>query len=175
MPTLDIIIPNAARSLLLVPIIIACGRHSVPPSPLHTSTPQFFLLLGYSKDPPRSSLAVSLSSTTKLFFNLVPVLRSIPLEATAFKATIIQSFRISTPLLQVQHRCNSSAIMSASDESRSRGQQPMLASQRAKDQTSAPSEANRTGKFGGYFPLGYREAVSQWVRIRNKYIRALNY
>lgn len=49
------------------------------------------------------------------------------------------------------------------DEFRTRGQQPVLASQRAK-QNSTPTEANRTGKVGGYFPLGYKDAISQWVR-----------
>ena len=48
------------------------------------------------------------------------------------------------------------------DNIRSRGQQPMLASQREKAD-STPTEANRTGKFGGFFTLGYKDAVSQWV------------
>ena len=48
------------------------------------------------------------------------------------------------------------------DDFRSRGQQPVLASQRAK-QNNTPTEANRTGKVGGYFPLGYKDAISQWV------------
>ena len=48
------------------------------------------------------------------------------------------------------------------DDLRSRGQQSPLASQRAK-QSSAPTEANRTGRFTGYFPLGYKEGFSQWV------------
>lgn len=47
------------------------------------------------------------------------------------------------------------------DELRSRSQRSPLASQRAK-QSNTPTEANRTGKFGGYFPLGYKEAYSQW-------------
>ena len=49
------------------------------------------------------------------------------------------------------------------DDFRTRGQQPVLASQRAK-QNNTPTEANRTGKVGGYFPLGYKDAISQWVR-----------
>ena len=48
------------------------------------------------------------------------------------------------------------------DNIRSRGQQPMLASQREKA-NNTPTEANRTGKFGGFFTLGYKDAVSQWV------------
>lgn len=51
----------------------------------------------------------------------------------------------------------------SNDDIRTRTQQPMLASQRAK-QNQTPTEANRTGKFAGFFPLGYKEAVSQWVR-----------
>ena len=48
------------------------------------------------------------------------------------------------------------------DDLRSRGQQSPLASQRAK-QGSGPQEGNRTGRFTGYFPLGYKEGFSQWV------------
>ncbi|KAI9811846.1 MAG: hypothetical protein M1827_005197 [Pycnora praestabilis] len=56
-----------------------------------------------------------------------------------------------------------SATTSGSDDDlRSKGQQPILASQRAKQQANAPSEANRTGKVGGYFTLGYKEGFSQW-------------
>ena len=50
------------------------------------------------------------------------------------------------------------------DELRSRSQQSPLASQRAKN-AKTPTEANRTGRFGGYFPLGYKEAYSQWVSV----------
>ena len=49
-----------------------------------------------------------------------------------------------------------------SDDLRQRKQQPMLASQRAK-QSNTPTETNRTAKFEGYFPLGYKEGFSQWV------------
>lgn len=43
----------------------------------------------------------------------------------------------------------------------------MLASQRAK-QNQHPTQANRTGNTDrGYFPLGYKEAVSQWVCLSN--------
>lgn len=68
----------------------------------------------------------------------------------------------------LQHRIGLNSTMSAAtanngdDDFRTRAQQPMLASQRAK-QDNAPSEANRTGKVGGYFPLGYKDAISQWV------------
>ena len=49
------------------------------------------------------------------------------------------------------------------DDFRARGQQPILASQRAKENTT-PSEANRTGRMGGMFTLGYKDGFSQWVR-----------
>ncbi|KAI9736109.1 MAG: hypothetical protein M1818_006285 [Claussenomyces sp. TS43310] len=46
----------------------------------------------------------------------------------------------------------------SADGPRDRGQQPMLAGQRAKQQNK-----NRTLRYqGGYFPLGYKAAVSQW-------------
>ena len=53
------------------------------------------------------------------------------------------------------------AASDSDDDFRTRGQQPVLASQRAKQNT--PTEANRTGRIGGYFPLGYKDAISQWV------------
>jgi hypothetical protein len=59
---------------------------------------------------------------------------------------------------------SASASSTSSDDVPPRGQQPMLASQRAKEQSRAPTEANRTGRFTGYFPLGYKEGFSQWVR-----------
>lgn len=37
----------------------------------------------------------------------------------------------------------------------------MLASKRAK-QSNTPTEANRTGRMGGFFTLGYKEGFSQW-------------
>ena len=54
------------------------------------------------------------------------------------------------------------ASSDAEAEVRNRGQQPMLASQRAKD---TPSEATRTAGKTGYFPLGYKEGFNQWVCI----------
>ena len=61
----------------------------------------------------------------------------------------------------------SSTTVSAADSSQPiPSQQPMLASQRAKLQQdmSEESKTRRTGGFGAYFPLGYKEAVHQWVR-----------
>jgi cardiolipin-specific phospholipase len=52
---------------------------------------------------------------------------------------------------------------SGSDDVRSRSQQPMLASQRAKKQTETPTKDNGTGRFSQFFPLGYKEGFSQWV------------
>lgn len=48
------------------------------------------------------------------------------------------------------------------DDFSTRSQQGMLASQRAKAE-KVPTEANRTGRFSGYFPLGYKEGFSQWA------------
>ena len=55
-----------------------------------------------------------------------------------------------------------SATSGSEDDQRSRGQQSVLISQRAK-KGNTPTESNRTGRFGGYFPLGYKEGFSQWV------------
>ena len=61
---------------------------------------------------------------------------------------------------------NSSAMAATASDSGddvgSRTQQSPLASQRAKT-SNAPTEANRTGKMGGYFTLGYKEGFGQWV------------
>lgn len=42
-----------------------------------------------------------------------------------------------------------------------RGQQPILASQRAKAEETS-GEKRGAARFNGYFPLGYKAAVSQW-------------
>ena len=57
---------------------------------------------------------------------------------------------------------STAAANSNDDDLRSRSQQPVLASQRAKA-NGTPTEANRTARFSGYFPLGYKEGFSQWV------------
>jgi cardiolipin-specific phospholipase len=54
-----------------------------------------------------------------------------------------------------------------------RGQQPMLASQRAKQRTTNDTDAemaesenksrSRRSIMNAYFPLGYKDAVHQWV------------
>ncbi|KAH8884774.1 alpha/beta-hydrolase [Thozetella sp. PMI_491] len=55
-----------------------------------------------------------------------------------------------------------------SEPSTSHPQQPMLASQRAKQQQSpaqtqtSEAQSRRTGRMSGYFPLGYKDAVHQW-------------
>lgn len=46
------------------------------------------------------------------------------------------------------------------DDYKSKSQQSPLASQRAKES----GQAKRAGRFTGYFPLGYKEGFSQWVR-----------
>lgn len=48
------------------------------------------------------------------------------------------------------------------DEFRSSSQRSPLASQRDRA-NNTPTEANRTGRLGGYFTLGYKEGFSQWV------------
>ncbi|KAF2135868.1 uncharacterized protein K452DRAFT_259998 [Aplosporella prunicola CBS 121167] len=50
------------------------------------------------------------------------------------------------------------AAPASDDEFSSRSQQSPLASQRARAQPSQPP----TGRFQGYFPLGYKEGFSQW-------------
>ena len=50
------------------------------------------------------------------------------------------------------------------DELRSSSQQSPLASQRDRADNT-PTKANRTGRIGGYFTLGYKEGFSQWVGI----------
>lgn len=52
----------------------------------------------------------------------------------------------------------------SSDDLRTRTQQSPLASKRAQ-QGNTPTEANRKGRFGGFFTLGYKEGFSQWVRV----------
>lgn len=47
------------------------------------------------------------------------------------------------------------------DKVRSSSQHSPLASQRNKA-SNTPTEANRTGRIGGYFTLGYKEGFSQW-------------
>ena len=67
--------------------------------------------------------------------------------------------------LRSLNRRSSAMAATASDSGDnigSRTQQSPLASQRAKA-NNAPTEANRTGRFGGYFTLGYKEGFSQWV------------
>ena len=54
-----------------------------------------------------------------------------------------------------------STASGSTEEQRSRQQQPMLASQRAKLE-QAPRDT-RSGRISAYFPLGYKEGFSQWV------------
>lgn len=59
---------------------------------------------------------------------------------------------------------NMSEAAAASDQKSGRGQQPVLASQRAKDE-QAQSISKQTASRMGYFPLGYKDAIHQWVCI----------
>ena len=54
--------------------------------------------------------------------------------------------------------------MSTDSTVNARTQQPMLASQRAKEQAQA-DEGRRPPRGAGYFPLGYKDAVYQWVSL----------
>ena len=57
---------------------------------------------------------------------------------------------------------SATAANNSDDGFRSKTQRSPLASRRAK-QSETPSEANRTGRIGAYFTLGYKEGFSQWV------------
>lgn len=67
---------------------------------------------------------------------------------------------------------SSAAAANSESDLRDRGQQPILASQRSRDQVETPAQvdgaktpkqADGAQRFTQYFPLGYREAFSQWV------------
>lgn len=62
------------------------------------------------------------------------------------------------------------ATSGSNDDLETRSQRSPLASRRPK-QSNTPTEDNRKGKFGGYFPLGYKEGFTQWVRVHTKLIR----
>ena len=82
------------------------------------------------------------------------------------------SVRKQNSRLRNSYRPSSAMAATASDNGDdvgSRTQQSPLASQRAK-QNNAPTEANRTGRIGGYFPLGYKEGFSQWVCPLQKFL-----
>ena len=65
--------------------------------------------------------------------------------------------------LRINRRVLSMAATASSndDDIRTRGQQSPLASQRKN--SNAQSETKSKGRFSGFFPLGYKEAYSQWV------------
>lgn len=54
------------------------------------------------------------------------------------------------------------ATSGSEDDVRNRGQQPMLASQRAEAAATSTSNGAKAGRFAGYFPLGYKDAFNQW-------------
>ena len=78
----------------------------------------------------------------------------------------VESSSYSRPQTSRAYSTMASATSDSNDNYQSKGQQSPLASQRAKQGTT-PSEPNRTARFGGYFPLGYKAGFSQWVWIRN--------
>ena len=57
----------------------------------------------------------------------------------------------------------SATTSGSEDDYASRSQQSPLASQRDR-KANTPSEVNRTARFKGYFPLGYKDGFSQWVQ-----------
>lgn len=60
------------------------------------------------------------------------------------------------------HHTHASLKMSTDSTINGRTQQPMLASQRAKEQAQA-DEKPRSRGVSAYFPLGYKDAAYQWV------------
>jgi hypothetical protein len=76
-------------------------------------------------------------------------------------------------LIKKTLKCNVSVMATTTsgedDDYKSKSQQSPLASQRAKE----TGQAKRTGRFTGYFPLGYKEGFSQWVR-RQLYVLLRN-
>jgi len=96
---------------------------------------------------------------------------TLPCNSGIFRCTALSSstVRHSNPRQSSKRHTSTMSASTASssdDDYTSRTQQSPLASQRARKQGNPPSEANRTGKFGGYFTLGYKEGFSQWVRFR---------
>lgn len=60
------------------------------------------------------------------------------------------------------------ATSSTSDPSRdfnAKTQQSPLARERAKAEANNPTQATRANRFSQYFPLGYKDGFSQWVRV----------
>lgn len=119
--------------------------------------------------------ASTTGNASALLSNLAaPALRRPPLTtwASSPPRRLLRSSRPWRTHLFIQIYCKSEvrySTMSATtanaggdDEIRPRSQQSPLASQRAKE-GDTPTDANKTGKSGGYFPLGYKEAYSQWV------------
>lgn len=59
----------------------------------------------------------------------------------------------------------SSTAASSDEEAVRRTQKPAFTSERTKEATAAPKQASQAPRLTQYFPLGYREAFSQWVTI----------
>ena len=86
------------------------------------------------------------------------------LYSTRPKPVVLSYLLLKRALNRRNTTMSTSTAPSSNDDYNSRAQQSPLASQRAKKAGNAPSESNRTGRFGGYFTLGYKEGFSQWVR-----------
>lgn len=63
----------------------------------------------------------------------------------------------------------SSSSTDSSDVPQYRAQQSPLASRRPEPVPSAPPQGMHGGKTGAYFPLGYKDGFSQWVRMASMY------
>ena len=99
--------------------------------------------------------------TRKLTFNILDAFQLRPFHKQS--ARLLHKHDFGTQSIRLNFTMSTATANDSDDDFRTRGQQPVLASQRAK-QNNTPTEANRTGKVGGYFPLGYKDAISQWVR-----------
>ena len=131
---------------------------------------------------PASTIAASSSRTQplytsrhlkapNLYHNLTTTRRGAILQQSSSKFIADRNWQsLSTPyihysslqILKANRSTMATATSTSNDDYRSKGQQSPLASQRAK-QGSQPTEGNRTAKFNGYFPLGYKAGFSQWV------------
>ena len=139
--------------------------------------------------PPRCTnyVAIAIQLTRPQHFHIhftklsSPYLVSISLRARSSSEKRILLPLLAPPIVFCRLRCvtwntisvqreglHYTAIMSTAtanggdDELRSSSQQSPLASQRNRADNT-PTEANRTGRIGGYFTLGYKEGFSQWV------------
>lgn len=92
--------------------------------------------------------------------------KTLPRIASSFSPSAI--LRNPGSSLDISRRSNhvmsTASVSGSGDDARARKQQPMLARHRSKEQQmSHPTEEQRMGRAGGWFPLGYKDGFSQWV------------